>query len=215
MTHRTQALSRLAVAASVGLLLGAGLGACKDRGEGRVSEAGVAGTPDQDEALAAALDDTGIAAQVQGRLTADARTQAADIRVEASNGVVTLSGTAPSAAAKTAAEELASMVPDVKGVDNHIDAPHPVEDMADGAAATAREAGRSVDDAWITTKVKAALLADPKTQGLRVDVDTERGVVSLRGELGSTAEHKRAVAVAGGIDGVKAVDDTRLVVATR
>ncbi len=215
MTHDTQALRKLALAAGVGLLLGAGLGACKDRPDGQMSDADAANASKQSDTLAAALDDTGITTQVKGRLATDARTQPADIRVETNNGVVTLSGMAPSAAAKTAAEELARMVPDVKGVDNRIDAPHPVEDMADSAETAASEAGQSIDDAWITTKVKSALLADPQTQGLKIDVDTEQGVVSLRGEIGSTAEHKQAVEVASGIDGVKAVDDTELVLAAR
>jgi hyperosmotically inducible protein len=215
MTHDAKAFRKLALAASIGLLLGAGLGACTDRPDGQMSDADAADAPKQSETLAAALDDTGITAQVKGRLASDARTQPAEIRVETNNGVVTLSGMAPSAAAKTAAEELARMVPDVKGVDNRIDAPHPVEDMADSAEATATRAGESVDDAWITTKVKSALLADPQTQGLKIDVDTQQGVVSLSGKIGSTAEHKQAVEVASGIDGVKAVDDTGLVVAAR
>ena len=215
MTRTVHSFRKLAIAATAGTLLAVTLGACKDRPDGQMSDADAADAPKQSENLAAALDDTGITTQVKGRLASDARTQPADISVETNNGVVTLSGSAPSAAAKSAAEELARMVPEVKGVDNRINAPHPVDDMATGAQAAAAQAGASVDDAWITTKVKSALLADPQTQGLKIDVDTEQGVVSLSGEIESAAEQKHAVEVAGGIDGVKAVDDTQLVVASR
>ncbi|WP_370307028.1 BON domain-containing protein [Sinimarinibacterium flocculans] len=215
MTRNKPPFHKLAAAAAAGTLLAAALGACKDRPDARMSDADIDDTPRQSETLAAALDDTGITAQVKGRLESDARTQAADIAVETNNGVVTLEGTAPSTAARDAAEELARMVPEVRGVDNRIDAPHPADDMADSAEAAAREAGESIDDAWITTKVKSALLADPQTQGLKIDVDTEQGVVSLSGEIDSATEHRQAVDVARGIEGVRKVDDTALVVARR
>lgn len=211
MIRTTRSIRKLAVAAAAGTLLAAGLGACKDRPEGQMSDA----RPPESETLAAALDDTGITAQVKGRLASDARTQPADIAVETNNGVVTLTGTAPSAAARNAAEDLARMVPEVRSVDNRINAPHPVDDMADSAQAAAAQAGASVDDAWITTKVKSALLADPQTEGLEIDVDTEQGVVTLSGEIDSAAEQKQAVEIASGIDGVQAVDDTQLVIAAR
>lgn len=211
----TTQFRKTTVVAAAGLLMIGSLGACKDRPQGQMSEADAGRTPQQGETLATALDDTGITAQVKGRLASDARTQPADIAVETNNGVVTLSGTAPSTAAKSAAEELARMVPEVKGVDNRIDESRPVDEMADGSEAATTRAGASVDDAWITTKVKSALLADPQIQGLKIDVDTEQGVVSLSGEIESVAEQKQAVEVAAGIEGVKAVDDTQLVVASR
>lgn len=215
MNFTTTGFRKLAVTSAVGVLLAAGLGACKDRPEGQMSDADAARAPDQSETLGAALDDTGITAQVKGRLATDARTQPADISVETNNGVVTLTGNAPSASAKSAAEELARMVPDVKGVDNRINAPSAVGTMADNAEAAAAQAGESIDDAWITTKVKSALLADPETKGLQIDVDTEQGVVSLSGEIETAAEQKQAVEIASQIEGVQAVDDTQLVVAKR
>lgn len=43
-------------------------------------------------------------------------------------------------------------------------------------------------DAWITAKVKAALLADTQVRGLALDVDTRDGVVTLRGTAVTQAE---------------------------
>lgn len=69
-----------------------------------------------------------------------------------------------------------------------------------------RESGQPVDDAWITTKVKADLLATEDVSGLQLNVETVEGVVSLSGEVDSQAEADRAVAVAKGIKGVSRVD---------
>ena len=69
-----------------------------------------------------------------------------------------------------------------------------------------RESGKPVDDTWITTKVKADLLATEDVSGLALNVETVEGVVSLSGEVDSQAEADRAVAVAKGIKGVTRVD---------
>ncbi len=61
-------------------------------------------------------------------------------------------------------------------------------------------------DTWITTKVKADLLATEDVSGLDLKVETVNGVVSLSGAVSSQAEKDRAVAVAKGIKGVTRVD---------
>ncbi len=71
---------------------------------------------------------------------------------------------------------------------------------------TATEAGEVVTDAWITTKVKAELLATDDVPGTTIDVDTSNGVVTLMGNVNSSAEADKAVAVARGIKGVARVD---------
>lgn len=66
-------------------------------------------------------------------------------------------------------------------------------------------------DTWITTKVKADLLATKDISGLEIKVETVNGVVTLSGDIDSRAEADKAVAVAKGIKGVSRVDN-RLVV---
>lgn len=61
-------------------------------------------------------------------------------------------------------------------------------------------------DAWITAKVKAALLADTDVRGLALDVDTKNGVVTLRGTAVTQAEIDAAKKIAKGIEGVRDVD---------
>ena len=59
-------------------------------------------------------------------------------------------------------------------------------------------------DTWITGKVKTNLIANPETEGLRVKVVTENGVVYLMG-LASRAEADRIVDVASASYGVRKV----------
>ena len=45
----------------------------------------------------------------------------------------------------------------------------------------ADKAGTAIEDSTITAKVKTALIADPDVKGLKIDVDTKNGVVTLKG----------------------------------
>ena len=72
-------------------------------------------------------------------------------------------------------------------------------------AMTGRTAGENVDDATITTTVKARLAQDKLGSLTRVDVDTTSGVVSLNGVVKTPQERSRAEEVARGVGGVKKV----------
>ncbi|WP_454828975.1 BON domain-containing protein [Pseudoxanthomonas wuyuanensis] len=67
-----------------------------------------------------------------------------------------------------------------------------------------------VNDTWITTKVKADLLATEDVSGLDIKVETVNGVVHLSGSVSSQAQIDKAVEVARGIDGVSQVDSSAL-----
>jgi len=73
-----------------------------------------------------------------------------------------------------------------------------------------REANEAVgelpDDTVITTKVKAALLQDPGTAALAIDVETLIGGVQLSGSVDSR-QKQRAQDIAERVDGVIAVDN--------
>lgn len=74
--------------------------------------------------------------------------------------------------------------------------------------ACGKTVGETIDDATITTRVKTALLNDPDVGGLRIDVDTTMGVVTLNGVVKSKDEEAKAIAVARKIGGVKDVKST-------
>jgi len=86
----------------------------------------------------------------------------------------------------------------------------------DRTQAEAEEEGDSaqpVNDTWITTKVKADLMATSDVPGTEISVDTMNGVVKLSGTVDSKAKHDKAVSVVKGIKGVKSVDASALTVA--
>jgi hyperosmotically inducible protein len=68
-----------------------------------------------------------------------------------------------------------------------------------------RPASVQVDDAAITTQVKAALVGDATTNPLKVDVDTNEGVVRLSGTVEDPANRRRAEEVARKVNGVSRV----------
>jgi len=79
--------------------------------------------------------------------------------------------------------------------------------LAMTAAACGRTVGETIDDTTITTRVKTAMLNDPAVGGLRIDVDTFKGVVTLSGRVKSQAERDQAIALARQVDGVAEVKD--------
>ncbi len=82
-----------------------------------------------------------------------------------------------------------------------------------GCASTSRQesTGQYVDDSVITTRVKAAMLADPATKVLQVNVETFKGAVQLSGFVESQTVANRAVEVTRGVPGVASVkNDMRL-----
>lgn len=62
-----------------------------------------------------------------------------------------------------------------------------------------------IDDTEITTKVKAAIFAEPGLKTLQISVDTIKGVVTLSGSVDSLPSSDRAKALAGAVAGVKEV----------
>jgi hyperosmotically inducible protein len=67
--------------------------------------------------------------------------------------------------------------------------------------------GRYVDDATITTKIKAKQAEDKVVSAMGIDVETKQGVVILSGKASSDLEKVRAEKLAKMVDGVKAVEN--------
>jgi hyperosmotically inducible protein len=73
------------------------------------------------------------------------------------------------------------------------------------ASQAATQTGKAVDDASVTAKVKTTLLADNQVGGMKIDVDTNNGVVTLNGNVSGAAEKMRAEQLAQSVDGVRSV----------
>jgi hyperosmotically inducible protein len=84
--------------------------------------------------------------------------------------------------------------------------------LAPLASACGKTVGETIDDTTITTRVKTAMLNDPVVGGLRIDVDTFKGVVTLSGRVKSEEERRRAIELARKADGVKEVKDALQVI---
>ena len=65
----------------------------------------------------------------------------------------------------------------------------------------------SQSDAGITTAVKSKLAADDTVKAYKVDVDTHNKVVTLSGDVDTTAQREHAVMIARGTKGVVEVVD--------
>ena len=82
-----------------------------------------------------------------------------------------------------------------------------------GCAGTSerQSTGAYIDDSWITTKVKADILAEPSLKVADINVETYKGVVQLSGFVDSAASRDKAVALARSVKGVTSVkNDMRL-----
>jgi len=78
-------------------------------------------------------------------------------------------------------------------------------DAAERVGTAAERTGDVISDAAVTTAVKSKFLADTSTPGLKIDVDTKDGVVTLSGTVRTRAEADRAVSLARDTNGVKRV----------
>jgi osmotically-inducible protein OsmY len=76
-----------------------------------------------------------------------------------------------------------------------------------GCAVTREQStvGEYVDDATITTQVKAKFANDPTVSAMSISVETLRGTVQLSGFAKSAAERSQAEALASRVKGVKAI----------
>jgi osmotically-inducible protein OsmY len=74
--------------------------------------------------------------------------------------------------------------------------------------ACGKSVGNTIDDATITGRVKTSLLNDPDVAGLKIDVDTFKGVVTLSGGVKTRAEADKAIAIARRTPGVSDVRST-------
>jgi hyperosmotically inducible periplasmic protein len=72
-------------------------------------------------------------------------------------------------------------------------------------SACAARTSRPADDLTTTTQVKIALLSDAQVGGLRLEVKTLQGMVTLSGAVKSDADARQAVAVARRVRGVRGV----------
>ena len=77
--------------------------------------------------------------------------------------------------------------------------------MAGCQAMTGKTAGTNIDDTVITSSVKTKLAGENVSSLTRIDVDTDRGVVTLNGVVEASDMKGTAENLARQVDGVKRV----------
>jgi hyperosmotically inducible protein len=170
---------------------------------------------DSSATVGAALTDTAITAKVKANYLGDSRLKDSDISVETNNGVVTLTGTAASSTAKSAAETLAQNVTGVRSVNDQLSAPSVATEVGSKAKHATHATAEAVEDTAITADLKTKYAADSKTKGADVSVTTSNGIVALSGTVVSQAQKSHVVYVARHTKGVAQVDSTALSVSAQ
>jgi hyperosmotically inducible protein len=166
--------------------------------------------PSSQKDVVAASDDE-IKSRVEKALEADKGLAGSDIEVASVNkGVVVLSGTADTLSDHVRAVEDARGVPGVKRVSTEVKSPDRLSDAELNRKESAAEAGAkgakaTVNDAWLTSKVKLRLLGNEQTPARDINVDTRNGTVTLFGAVPSAAAKTAAETEAKRVDGVHRV----------
>ena len=148
--------------------------------------------------------DAGISTAVKSKLAADDTVKASQIDVDAKGKVVTLTGTVDSEIMKNRALEIARKTDGVTAVNDNLLVRDTTAAMPPAEPDPQRVA---LTDPALTASVKSKLLANPDVSGLRIDVDTRDGVVTLTGTVSTQAEKDEALRVVRDTSGVKSVED--------
>jgi osmotically-inducible protein OsmY len=118
--------------------------------------------------------------------------QGDDIKIQSKDSAVTLTGTVSEESHKSLARDTVAGLPGVKSVDSRLE--------------IKGESPAKNSDAWLTTKVKTALLFH-RSVSAATKVDVKDGVVTLRGEASSQAQRELTTEYAKDVEGVKDVNN--------
>jgi hyperosmotically inducible protein len=84
----------------------------------------------------------------------------------------------------------------------------PQESSAPTALASpATTVGTEIDDTVVTARVKSALHENKDAERFNIKVETRKGLVQLSGFVDNQARADLAIAIAGGVEGVKGVEN--------
>ena len=150
----------------------------------------------------------GFAAETDGRIESTAKQSYVflqylkddDIAIKSEDGAVTLTGTVAAESHKDLAQETVASLPGVKSVENRLQ--YKAEEVSVHS------------DAWVTMKVKTALLLHRNVSAM-TEVSTKGKIVTLRGEAASQAQKDLTTEYVEDVDGVKRVDNEMTVSAKK
>jgi osmotically-inducible protein OsmY len=181
-----RALAILAMVAAAGSLSG-----CMTAALGTAASVGVYAM--QDRTIGEGIDDASASNQVKMRLMAADSAAFAEVDVEVANGNLLLSGAAPTAEHRQAAETIARSVGTVHNVYNEV------------FVGPRSSFVRSAQDEFITAQIRTRLTASPSVRAINVNIETFHGNVYLMGTARSEHELQRSAEIASIVPGVQRV----------
>jgi len=141
------------------------------------------------------LDDATITSRINAAMIKDDLVKAHQVDVDTVDGHVTLTGVVKTRPESLRAAEIATSVPGVKSVRNNLQIGE-------------KSWSESLNDQWLGSKIKSKLIAEPEIRSLNIDVDVEKGIVTLTGVVGNRNQKKRAIEIAKATEGtVRVVDN--------
>ncbi|HKP87187.1 MAG TPA: BON domain-containing protein [Blastocatellia bacterium] len=143
--------------------------------------------------------DTATTAKVKAALGLSKRVSAYNIGVATNDGVVTLTGKAPSEDVKSLAAEIARDTEGVKEVDNQVE----VNPTAQPTSESVR-----VEDLEIRTAILESFARSPELGGKPIDIKVENRIVTLSGTVDTPAQKNGAEQSARAVDGVAGVTNS-------
>ena len=153
------------------------------------------------------VSDATLESMIESKLLWNEYTDALDINVQSSAGVVTLTGKADTESSRTLAAALAASTPGVALVSNLL-----TVDKESGQVAKVDDGDKVLSDSWIAAKVRSTLHWDSSIDSREFKISSDHGVVTVAGEVATAAERQRAIEATQHIRGVKRVDASGLTV---
>lgn len=147
----------------------------------------------QDRTIGEGIDDAAASQRVKMRLMAADSVAFQEVDVEVANRNLLLSGTAPTAEHRQAAETIARSVRTIEHVYNEVVVGEPSTLV------------RGAQDELITAQIRARLTASPAVRAINVNIETFHGNVYLMGTARSQHELERAAEIASVVGGVRRV----------
>jgi osmotically-inducible protein OsmY len=124
------------------------------------------------------------------------------INVDTRDGVVTLHGTVPSDIHRDLAVEIAKNAEGVKSVESDL---RLAPGRGDGPDDADRSFGEAVHDASTSASIKLSLAFERGVKASHITIHTDRGTVTLTGDVDSEAERQLAARIARDTEGVRHV----------
>lgn len=154
------------------------------------------------ERAANAVEDAWLTTKIEAKYFVDGDVKGRNIDVETRNGVVTLQGAVASEDERRQAIALARNTDGVREVNDQLKVDASLRARGGGGRSTAE---MEVPDAWITTKIQAKYFLDAEVKGHQINVDTNKGVVTLKGFVDAADQKREAEQIARATEGVRRV----------